>query len=71
MNQPVNEPTSQPSRQPMTPEELELMAAYQDATGALLCFDTSRGFAFKDEVYAWVADGCPTNQEETDAEAEP
>ena len=58
MTEPTNQPTSQP-RQGMTPEELKLLAAYQDATGALLCFDTSQGFAFKDEVYQWVADGCP------------
>jgi hypothetical protein len=66
----MSEPTNEPTSQPMTREELELMAAYQEATGALLCFDTSKGFAFKDEVYQWVADGCPTNEPAADAEAE-
>ncbi len=66
----MSEPVIDSTSQPMTREELELMAAYQEATGALLCFDTSKGFAFKDEVYAWVADGCPTNEPDAEPEAE-
>ena len=40
----------------MTPAQLDLMAAYQDATGALLCFDTSQGNPFEAEINDWAAE---------------
>jgi hypothetical protein len=46
----------------MTPAQLDLMAAYQEATGALLCFDTSQGNPFEAEINAWAA-GQETEQE--------
>ena len=40
----------------MTPAQLDLLAAYQEATGALLCFDTSQGNPFEDEINEWAAE---------------
>ena len=40
----------------MTPAQLDLMAAYQEATGALLCFDTNQGNPFEAEINDWAAE---------------